>query len=714
MRNLPDVAAAAENVWVTYDNGKTESVGGTSCSSPLWAGFAALINQQAAAFGRPPVGFLNPAIYALGTAPGYTTNFHDITTGSNTNSDSPNAFSAVAGYDLCTGWGTPLGQNLINALAPRVRAIFLTNGVTALVSEGCSNGALDPGETVTMNFGLKNLGAVKTTNLVATLVADGSIRWPSEPQSYGVLTGGGPTVSRPFTFTANAACGGTLTAMLQLQDGAANLGTLAFNVPVGKPLTVFAQAFDTVTPPALPAGWTVQTTNGLLAWVTSTLARDSTPNSAFADEPAFVGTEELLSPPINITSTNAQASFRNNFNTEADPNDAAVAYDGGLLEIRIGTNDFTDILDAGGSFVSGGYTRTIAVTTNSDNPFPGRRVWGGNSGGFITSLVNLPASAAGQTIQLKWLFALDTGNFYGGSGWYVDSVSVLDGSTCCDARADLVLAAAASPGTIGLGQVLTYFVSVTNSGPSSAYGVVVTNSLAATVTLVSASPGCWTNNGQVLCDVGVLPAGSGTNFSFGVTPTTSESITNHTTLWGFTPDPDVSNNSASTVSAVTTNSAPMVFLQPTNAVAVRGGVATFEAQVFGAAPLVYQWFFNSAPIVGETLPTLSLTNVQPEQSGAYTLSVTNLNGAATSPVVQLTVVAAPSIQIGGLGSADGALTISFPSIVGLSYTLEYKDSLTDTAWTPLPPPVAGTGMPLSLADTNGFSLPARFYRLTAH
>ena len=82
-------------------------MGGTSCAAPLWAAFTALVNQQAAAASQPPVGFLNPALYAIGKGANYTTCFHDITTGNNTWSGSPNLFFAVPGYDLCTGWGTP-------------------------------------------------------------------------------------------------------------------------------------------------------------------------------------------------------------------------------------------------------------------------------------------------------------------------------------------------------------------------------------------------------------------------------------------------------------------------------------------------------------------------------------------------------------------------------------------------------------------------------
>ena len=115
-RNTPDVALTADNVLVFHDNGQEDAFGGTSCAAPLWAGFTALVNQQAVAVSRPPVGFINPAIYSIASSPNYATCFHDTTTGNNTWSGSPTLFNAFPGYDHCTGLGTPR-LNLINALA---------------------------------------------------------------------------------------------------------------------------------------------------------------------------------------------------------------------------------------------------------------------------------------------------------------------------------------------------------------------------------------------------------------------------------------------------------------------------------------------------------------------------------------------------------------------------------------------------------------------
>src|SRR6185369_12383855 len=102
-------------------------------------------------------------------------------------------------------------------------------------------------------------------------------------------------------------------------------------------------------------------------------------------------------------------------------------YDGGVLEIKIGTSAFTDILTAGGTFSSGGYNSLI--DPGYGNPLAGRQAWSGNSGGFITTLVNLPAAALGQNIQLRWRCGADDSN--GASGWRIDTISIASQQCLC-------------------------------------------------------------------------------------------------------------------------------------------------------------------------------------------------------------------------------------------------------------------------------------------
>jgi kumamolisin len=111
-RNAPDVSANANySFYVCADQTActANAYGGTSFAAPMWAGYLALANEQAAAKSSPTLGFINPALYTIGLGSSYHTDFHDITSGSN-------GYSATAGYDLASGWGSPNGSGLIDSL----------------------------------------------------------------------------------------------------------------------------------------------------------------------------------------------------------------------------------------------------------------------------------------------------------------------------------------------------------------------------------------------------------------------------------------------------------------------------------------------------------------------------------------------------------------------------------------------------------------------
>ncbi|MGH8145442.1 MAG: S53 family peptidase [Rhodanobacteraceae bacterium] len=104
-RGVPDVAGNADPL-TGYDvlvDGQSEVVGGTSAVAPLWAGLIARLNQQ---LGKS-LGLANAALYATDG-----NGFHDITQGTN------GAYQAGAGWDACTGWGSPDGAALLTALSP--------------------------------------------------------------------------------------------------------------------------------------------------------------------------------------------------------------------------------------------------------------------------------------------------------------------------------------------------------------------------------------------------------------------------------------------------------------------------------------------------------------------------------------------------------------------------------------------------------------------
>jgi sugar lactone lactonase YvrE len=153
LRNVPDVAAEANFDNYACGNGSCETdLAGTSFAAPRWAGFTALVNQQAMAGGNPIVGFINPEIYAIGEGSSYNNDFHDITSGSNNlGFYDVTTYNAVSGYDLVTGWGSPAGQNLVNALAPPALAGFQ-------LSASPSSLTVNPGASGTTTISVQDVG----------------------------------------------------------------------------------------------------------------------------------------------------------------------------------------------------------------------------------------------------------------------------------------------------------------------------------------------------------------------------------------------------------------------------------------------------------------------------------------------------------------------------------------------------------------------------
>jgi subtilase family serine protease len=103
-RNVPDIAAVADYPNSPYSVycgscGGFVAIGGTSLSSPLWAGWISIINADRVAAGKARVGYLNPVLYPLGDT---KTGFHDITSGNN---GTPGYIAGV-GFDNTTGWGS--------------------------------------------------------------------------------------------------------------------------------------------------------------------------------------------------------------------------------------------------------------------------------------------------------------------------------------------------------------------------------------------------------------------------------------------------------------------------------------------------------------------------------------------------------------------------------------------------------------------------------
>ena len=298
-----------------------------------------------------------------------------------------------------------------------------------------SNSAADPGERLTVNLPLVNVGTANATNLVATLQANAGVTNPSAPANYGAVVAGGSAVSRPFTFKAAGACGDNITLNLGLQDGATNLGTVSYTMRMGGvPAPYLTEAFDTVTAPALPAGWTTAISGALGAWTTiATAPVNSSPNAAVGPSAAPVGNTELISPAIAVPAGGAQLAFRNLYNLERG---TTSYFDGMVLEYSVNGGAFADITSGGNAFLTGGYNGVISPSFS--NPLANRSAWSGLSGGtaaapsYIDTVINLPAAAAGQMVRLKWRVATDSSvSATGLAGARIDNVTLKSLSLVC-------------------------------------------------------------------------------------------------------------------------------------------------------------------------------------------------------------------------------------------------------------------------------------------
>jgi len=310
-----------------------------------------------------------------------------------------------------------------------------------------------------------------------------------------------------------------------------------------------AEHFDGVVAPALPAGWSAFLSGTGPGWVTANLASHTPPNSVYVPEPNAVSDKRLTSPVIPITSASAQLTFRHRLYTYN------YGYNGGVLEISTNGGAFTDILAAGGSFLTNGYYQTLY--TGYGNPLQGRQAWTGYFGDFITTIVNLPAAAAGKNVQLRWRFGSGSG-VGGGEGWYVDTVSLSDGFGCCGtAPNDLVVRVTDTPDPVVVGGNLNYTINIFNTGPAAATGVTLTDVFPTNFTIQSFTlslgvvPGPVGNGGgSISFNLATLAGGSSATIVISGTADALGSMTNRVLISRADPDANTNNNSATAVTSV--------------------------------------------------------------------------------------------------------------------------------------------------------------------
>ena len=184
-RNGPDVSANANFTFYVCADQTTctaNEYGGTSFAAPMWAAYVALVNQSLAAGSQAPVGFIDSLIYPENlTSSTYATDFHDITSGS------AGSYSAVTGYDLVTGWGSPNGIGLLNTLVSAASTSTFTLTAAPAYLTIAKGGSASTALT-TQVYGGFNYSVALTT---------------ASSSSYVTATLGSSSISAPGSGTAN-------------------------------------------------------------------------------------------------------------------------------------------------------------------------------------------------------------------------------------------------------------------------------------------------------------------------------------------------------------------------------------------------------------------------------------------------------------------------------------------------------------------------------
>jgi outer membrane protein assembly factor BamB len=153
---------------------------------------------------------------------------------------------------------------------------------------------------------------------------------------------------------------------------------------------------------------------------------------------------------------------------------------------------------------------------------------------------------------------------------------------------------------------------------------------------------------------------------------------------------------------------PVIVTQPRSRAGVVGGSASFSVVATNPPGNGYEWrLYVTNVLAGRTNATVSVTNLQANDFGDYTVRVTNSSGAVTSTVASLSHAIRPLISSNSFNLSTFFLT--FSTEFGPIYYVDYKDFLSAQSWTPLTS-VAGTGSPISITD-NGLTNRSRFYRI---
>ena len=619
---------------------------------------------------------------------------------------------------------SPTGQvSLLNPSAAILTIVdndggsILPAGTLLTAENGLPNGAIDPGETVTLLFALRNASGVDTTNLVATLLVTNGVTVPSGAQGYGALANNGASVSRPFTFTANGTNGGLISATFQVQDGPSSYGRVSFAFLLGSRTTVFSNTapitiVDLAPAAPYPSSITVTGLVGTITKVTTTVT-----NLAHQSPDDI---DMLLAGPTGATTMlmSDAGGFNLITNVTLTFDDAAANSLPDTTAISSGTNKPTnyilaDVFPAPAPPAPWGTTLSVFTNTNPNG------LWS--------------------------LYIVDDLQIMNGSiirGWSL-AITTLG---AIPAATDLSVRVTATPDPVVVGNDLTYLLVVTNHGPWTASGVKLTNTIPAGATFVSAVPSVGTiatNSGAVVWTIGTMLKDAVATATVVFRPGLVGPAVSSSSVLGVESDPNPGNNLSLTTNAVIAPIADLVLNvvgSPNPVFISANNDLTYTITVYNLGPatatgvavtntLPPEVTFLSATPSGYTLAgsVVTFTNLGNLASGAQTVATivvravtpatlnndTSVGSTVTDPLKGNNLVSVKTLvefpQL-GVSRSGGDLVIAWPA-GATAFALERTLSLTPPViWT-----LVVTPAPLTVGDQKTVTVPIgagnEFFRL---